>query len=148
MIDFILLKINEFVGANQLSKDIKVFILGIAFKGVPETSDIRDSTSIDTIHALTKEGFLNIYVFDPVVKQEVLEDENLATAKSVTDGFQDANIVLFMNNHHFFGQLDVVSYAMTMSKPGLFFDTWHFFQQNEIELVPEIKYQTLGTKIL
>ena len=91
---------------------------------------------------------MNIYVFDPVVRQQVLEDENLVVTKSVVDGFRDADIVLFMNNHHFFGQLDVVKHTMTMSKPGLFFDTWHLFQQSEIELVPKIKYQSLGTKVL
>ena len=30
-------------------------------------------------------------------------------------------------------------------KPGMLFDAWHLFQQNEVESIPGILYQGLGT---
>ena len=66
--------------------------------------------------------------------------------ESVEDGFRDSHIVLIMNNHPSYINVNLFKLISLMQKPGMFFDTWHLFQQNEVESVPGIFYQGLGTR--
>ena len=55
MIENILIKIKKFLKKEKKDKDVKILILGLAFKGSPETSDIRGSSSIDLLKKFKKE---------------------------------------------------------------------------------------------
>ena len=51
--EYLFLKVKN--SLKKIGKDIKkskIFVIGLAFKGDPETSDLRDSTSIDLIKKL------------------------------------------------------------------------------------------------
>jgi UDP-N-acetyl-D-mannosaminuronic acid dehydrogenase len=146
MIQFVGGKVEIFFDEHKLAKNSKIFVLGIAFKGSPETSDIRASTSIDTIQYLKSKKLDNILVYDPVATRETLGDAGLKLVESVEDGFRDSHIVLIMNNHPSYINVNLFKLISLMQKPGMFFDTWHLFQQNEVESVPGIFYQGLGTR--
>tara|TARA_B100000965_G_C19603452_1_gene764483 strand:- start:23031 stop:24707 length:1677 start_codon:yes stop_codon:yes gene_type:complete len=110
-------------------KDIincKICIIGFAFKGNPETSDLRDSTTLWLLEELKKNGFVNIYGFDPVVNKEELEEIGVKPT-SIEDGFQNADIVLIMNNHISYNKLNILKLLKTMNKPALFYDSWSMF---------------------
>lgn len=47
-------------------KKTNIAIMGLAFKGSPETSDVRGSLAIDIASLLKKLKFKNIFLFDPV----------------------------------------------------------------------------------
>ena len=145
MIRFMGEKIENFVSEKNLTSNIKFFILGVAFKGNPETSDIRASTSIDIIRYLESRGFKNIVVYDPVVSKKTLADSKLRYVEIPEEGFKESSIVLTMNNNPSYQNLNLFKLVSIMKKPGMFFDAWHLFQQKEVESIPEILYQGLGT---
>ena len=55
---------SELKKLGKYNKNIKIFITGLAFKGVPETSDLRNSTSLEILNILKKQSKNNIYVHD------------------------------------------------------------------------------------
>ena len=145
MIQFVGGKIESFVSEKNLTQNIKIFILGVAFKGSPETSDIRASTSIDVIRYLESKNFSNIVVYDPIVSQGTLADAKLKSVEVAEEGFKESNIVLTMNNNPSYQNLNLFKLVSLMKKPGMLFDAWHIFQQKEVESIPGILYQGLGT---
>jgi UDP-N-acetyl-D-mannosaminuronic acid dehydrogenase len=146
MISFVGDKVTEFFKKHKLTSTSKIFVLGIAFKGNPETSDIRASTSIDTIRYLKEKKLDNILVYDPVATQETLCEAGLTLVDSLESGFKDSHIVLIMNNHPSYLNVNLFKLISLMQKPGMFFDAWHLFHQNEVESIPGIFYQGLGTR--
>ena len=48
---------------NVNNKDARIGILGLSFK--PNSDDVRDSSAAKIINALLKEGYSNIYAYDP-----------------------------------------------------------------------------------
>ena len=144
MIQFIAKKVTDFFSRRGLAIDSKVFVAGIAFKGVPETSDIRHSTSLDVIDELKANSLSNVCVFDPVVDHRVFSDANLNPVGTLEEGFRGASAVLLMNNHPSFRKANIFQLLESMTKPGFFFDGWHEFKQGEVESMPGIEYHGLG----
>ena len=127
-------------------KKIKIFILGLAFKGYPETSDVRNSPSIDYINALkSKLPNYNIDIcgYDAVVKKEDLKEYGIKY-QNYKEGFKDSHCVLILNNHPDFPKLDIFNYLKTMKNPGFFFDGWYLFSPKEILKVKGISYEGIG----
>lgn len=120
----------------------KIYILGFAFKGRPDTSDIRFSPSIDVTKLLLTKN-KNIYGFDPIVKKSVIESLGVGYA-DFEQGFKDADCVIIMNNHPLFASLDVVKYLQLAKKPVFFFDTWRLHDPQKILRIEGVKYSNLG----
>jgi len=98
MPEFVANKVINFFQQNNLDlKKDKVLLVGFAFKGRPETSDIRNSTTLDVL-ALLQKKVKNIYGFDPVASAKEIRSYKVKTADLV-ESFQDASCVLIMNNH-------------------------------------------------
>lgn len=136
-------RVLKFVLANGLSpKKTSIFVLGVAFKGQPETSDIRNSPTIDVIRLLSKK-FPRIFVYDKVVLQSELKRAGLKP-RSLSEGFKESHIVLVLNNHDSFRELDIFSLLNMMPKPGFFFDGWNMFQKQTVEQVSGVQYGTIG----
>lgn len=140
MIDYVFERVSRFIEKNNKNRSkIKIFMMGMAFKGEPETSDMRNSTSLDVFRKL-KKRYKNIFVFDPVVKREDLI-KNGFKYSSIKNGFSNADCVLLMNNHKSYKDLDIYNLFSKMKKPGLFFDAWHIFDEIIIEPVDGITHQ-------
>lgn len=143
---YILEKILEFIKEfNKNRENCKIFIIGFAFKGVPETSDMRNSSTLDLLELLRENNFKNIYGFDPVVDGRDIETLGIKNC-SFDVGFVNADIVLIMNNHPLYSQLDIVSLLEKTNKKCLFVDGWAIFEPKEILKVAGIIYQGLGFK--
>jgi len=126
--------------------DTKVLVVGLAFKGWPETSDMRNSTGIDLVKFFKDEGLI-IYGYDPVVPVDELKNEARVKPCSLEDGFQDADAVFVMNNHPSYEDWDLYSYLKTMKTPGLFFDGWNIFHSDEILRMDGISYSTVSQNL-
>ncbi len=126
-------------------KDGKVFIIGFAFKGQPETSDVRHSTTVDLLTHLAGKG-LSVDAYDPVVPLEDLESLGVRSV-SLEDGFNGADAVLVMNNHRSYSNLDLFSLLPTTRRPALFFDGWHLFDRVDVERIEGITYAGLSGAI-
>ncbi len=126
----------------QPTEGRKVFIVGFAFKGRPETSDIRHSTTLDLLPMLQEAGF-DLYGYDPVVPAKDIITQDV-TWQALEDGFAEADAVLIMNNHASYTKLDLYDLLERMNRPSLFFDGWHLFGRNEVEQIEGIAYEGLS----
>ena len=120
----------------------KIYILGFAFKGRPNTSDIRFSPTLDVVNLLLERN-KNIYGYDSVVEKSKIETIGVRYA-DFNEGFKEADCVIIMNNHPAFASLDVVKHLRTSQKPVLFFDTWRLHNPQKILKIEGVKYSNLG----
>ena len=124
-------------------EDLRILIVGVAFKGEPETSDIRDSVSIELIKLLPNQA--NIKVKDFVVASSELRKLNLALSESnLEDSIADSDVVLFMNNHRLNSEFNIINALNRTKDRKLFFDGWDMFDQEEIENNRHVIYATMG----
>lgn len=121
--------------------NVKIFLIGIAFKGYPETSDIRESTSVWFLSQFKSKK--NIYAFDYNVTKNTIEKLGVKFAK-LNQGFKNADAVVFLNNNKRYGQLNINKLANLMKKPAIFLDSWHIFDPEEIKNIKGIFYGGLG----
>jgi len=123
--------------------EARVFIAGFAFKGWPETSDMRDSPTLELVRLLHQAG-VRIVGFDPVVKQENLDLLEGIQSVSLKDGFKNTDAIFIMNNHPSYEDWSLISLLETMKKPGLFVDGWSMFRMDEIVHVEGISYSSVS----
>ena len=142
MSDHIIKKIERF--SELQNKDIsklKIFVVGFAFKGNPETSDTRQSSTLDVTNKLSKISN-NLFGYDPVVTETQINSFNVKST-SIEDGFKNADCVLIMNNHDSYSKWDVYSLLSKTNQPCMFFDGWSLFGRKMIEKIEYVDYQTI-----
>lgn len=97
-----------------------ILVSGLAFKGVPATSDLRGSDAVRIAQKLYSEGYtlmLHDFVADPK------EVEDLGVGSCVPDFYGAAafsDVILILNNHKKYGELMV----MPCLKNKLIIDAW------------------------
>lgn len=115
---------------RNLTGPMKISILGMAFKGQPETSDLRGSMSIKVLEALKKaHPDAEIGLYDPVTPQEVLakefpEERNFSR---IGDAVSGASVVVIANNHPALGTISPRTISEFTSPNGFVFDYWNHF---------------------
>tara|TARA_B100000029_G_C17598498_1_gene964985 strand:+ start:2013 stop:3317 length:1305 start_codon:yes stop_codon:yes gene_type:complete len=122
-------------------KDSKIFVMGFAFKGEPETDDMRNSSTLDLVNSLVSEH--DVYGHDPVVSSEAIRELNV-TPVNIEEGFKDANCVIIMNNHMSYRKLDILKLLKSSSKPCIFIDTWRLFDRKIFEKNESVIYSGIG----
>jgi len=131
---------------NSVDKSItkaKIFILGFAFKGDPETSDLRESTTIWFLEELKKNGVENIFGYDAIVEKADLESLNVNYC-SIKEGFKNADAVFIMNNHQSYANIPIFKYIDLMNSPALFYDAWQTYPVSDLNSIPGIIYAGVG----
>ncbi|MDD4900563.1 MAG: nucleotide sugar dehydrogenase [Patescibacteria group bacterium] len=139
MIDYVADIVERFAKSNGKKKNMKIFVAGLAFKGEPETDDMRYSTSVEIIKKL-KKRYKNIFVHDPVVSERNIRRAGFKYS-SVRDGFRSADCVLILNNHNSYLDFNIYQLANTMKKPGLLFDAWHIFGKIVSKPIDRVYYR-------
>lgn len=120
----------------------KIFISGFAFKGEPETDDLRSSQAIKLLNLLKKNKVKNIHGHDFIVSKNAIRDLG-ANPSTLEAGFKNADVVVFMNNHKSYAQINMENLVQKMTKGGMIFDGWQMFY----ELLKDsdyVKYESLG----
>lgn len=142
-VDYAVWQFDKFVKHHGLKKrGLPVMIVGIAFKGIPETSDTRHSVALELASALAKSG-CNVSAFDAVLSGDALKQLGLKPVK-LASGITAARAVFFMNNHPDNVKFDVYRTTIASVKPALFFDGFASLNKKEIENIPGLDYATLG----
>ena len=133
----------------KASRSPKVFSLcGLAFKGQPETSDLRGSLIFNII-AYINEKFPSAEVrcWDPVVP--VGEATKVLGNLKIANTFQDANsgadITIIQNNHIYFSNAHVEQEIAGMNQHGIVFDYWGKDYNRFDSLPNNIEYLILGS---
>ena len=122
----------------------KIFISGFAFKGHPETDDLRGSPALRLLDIFKQAGFNNIHGHDFIVKEEEIKKMQVAYA-SLEEGLQDADVAIFMNNHKKYDSIDIESLAKRPRPGALLFDGWQLFDE-KLKNINHIHYESIGFK--
>lgn len=137
-------KVSAFANAHGFDPTrLSIGILGIAFKGRPETSDYRASPAIEVIAALRRRGFSGeFFAHDPLITPSDLT--NLGTTPaSIDEILHRAHAVLLLTNHSAYDDLNFAGFAGLSNGHRLFFDGWHTYSHSLVEPYG-IKYASLG----
>jgi UDP-N-acetyl-D-mannosaminuronic acid dehydrogenase len=116
---------------DRISKSktkFKISIIGLAFKGVPETNDLRGSMALRIIKKL-KSKFENILIFgfDPIVIEEETKELGIIFVNTFDEAIIKSDLVLFMNNHPVIADINLFSQANKMNNGGMIYDYWGRF---------------------
>lgn len=128
---------------KKLGKDnnkMKIFVIGFAFKGKPETGDIRDSSTLILIQEL-KKHFQSIFGYDPAVPPNKIQELGIQ-ACSIDEGFENANCIIFMNNNEKYLILNIDELIQKASKPCIIADCWNMFES--LANNPNVDYTGIG----
>lgn len=139
-------RIKEYLKDNNKDEEeVKLFISGFAFKGEPETDDLRDSPTIDFLDKLKESTKIkNIFGHDFIVKEDSLKSLRIIPC-SLENGFKDADVIVFMNNHRAYQSLNIEELVKKAKKGALFFDGWQVFS-SVLKDKDHIIYESLGFK--
>lgn len=121
----------------------KIFLLGVAFKGHPETSDVRFSPTLDVARALTLEG-ARVFAYDPRVDAETIAAQGMQPVLHIQEGFADALAVVLMNNNPAFADLPIAEYVEGLKQPLLVFDAWKLLPPEKMLQLAGVTYANLG----
>jgi UDP-N-acetyl-D-mannosaminuronic acid dehydrogenase len=122
--------ISSEIERRGLTGPLKINILGMAFKGRPETSDLRGSMSIKVLDALKKSHpNAEIGLYDPVTPQHVLASEfpDEKTFSRFGDAVSGASVVVIANNHPSLGTISPRTITEFTIPDGFVFDYWNHF---------------------
>ena len=130
---------------------LKFSILGWAFKGIPETNDLRGSMTFKLYDELKE--FINpnlLTIYDPVTTHKELKQyfPKINVAKTLSASVQKADVVIIANNHSEFGKVAPSFYLEKISKQGFIYDLWNHFSnyRNKKELCNYFALGNVGIK--
>lgn len=129
---------------NKRLEDCKVFVAGLAFKGQPETDDLRDSPAVSLAQCL-RDGDQSpaLYGHDFVASPNEIREAGMIPC-TLAEGFEGADAVIFMNNHPGYAELGLRELASLMNHPAVLFDGWHLFDPADVRAVDGLIYGGLG----
>ena len=114
----------------------------MAFKGFPETDDLRGSTAVETWEAL-KGRCRSLAVWDAIVPQKVLGARGMQMEKNLGKAVRTADAILVLNNHPENVKLEHVLLSLS-DKHRLVFDGWSQFEAVSMEASKYVTYATMG----
>jgi len=137
----------DYFGAKIINRNepFKISLIGLAFKGIPETNDLRGSVAIRIIKKI-KIKFPNVKVtgFDSVVSESDISSLGITNATSLVEAFEKSDLVLLVNNHPFINKIDLRLQAKNMNSGGMIYDYWGRFD-NRTFLPNNIKSVSWGS---
>jgi nucleotide sugar dehydrogenase len=120
--------------------ELSVLVVGLAFKGWPETNDLRGSTGVDVGRELARLG-CEVLGYDAVVDDSTIDALGI---KPVTlhEAASRCDALMILNNHP-----DNVPDGLIVRLHGgrtLLFDGWSQLDRHEVEQYDGIVYATMG----
>lgn len=123
-----------------------ILVAGIAFKGRPETDDLRGSMSLDVIERLRAAGdCAEIRVYDKAVDRAQIRgvSEELVYHDDFYEACAGADLIVIANNHPFFATIDIEEAFARMNDGAIIYDYWNSFEQHPPDSL-EGRYFTVG----
>ena len=108
--------------------------MGLAFKGTPETIDIRNSPGLDLANFL-KSNKTKIEFLDPMqnMMQKVFGPKDNYSFCINHQKINDYDMIIIINNHHYF--LEIINKNLRTNKTihkKFIFDCWNLLDNNNI----------------
>ena len=100
----------------------RISFVGLAFKGFPETDDMRGSPArIIYAELKRKHRRMRASCYDPIVK----EFFGLSVSKNLRDCLKGSHVVIFLTNHPSLMRIDAEGVLADTGRPLLVVDCWH-----------------------
>jgi nucleotide sugar dehydrogenase len=130
---------------NKYDSKLKISLLGLAFKGRPETDDLRGTTAIPIFNTL-KDKFpgADFYGWDKLVNDNKIIKLGLIPLKSLDEAFENSDVVIILNNHKDFSNISLIHKSRKMNAYGLIYDLWNHFSNKKHNLENNVVYNALG----
>lgn len=118
------------VARRNLPSPLRISILGLAFKGIPATDDLRGAMSIKVLDQLKKaHPGAEFRLFDPVIASEQLaatfSDERIFSR--LGEAVSGSSVVVIANNHPALGRVSPRTISDFIVPDGFVFDYWNHF---------------------
>lgn len=129
--------------ADQLGRpmsDLSVLLVGMAFKGMPETNDLRGSIAVDVGRELISQG-CEVMGFDAVVDDAALQELGI-TPVNLHEAASRCDALLILNNHPDNAPDGLI--GRLCGRQTLLFDGWSQLNRYEVERYHGITYATMG----
>ncbi|MFE0424387.1 nucleotide sugar dehydrogenase [Streptomyces sp. NPDC058953] len=107
--------------AKPLS-EAKILVCGIAYKGRPETDDVRGAASPDVAKAL-RGKVATLAAHDFLVPRDAVEALGFEPT-SLEDGLRDADGIIVLNDHPGYAEITADAVRSRMRAPRVVFDMW------------------------
>ncbi len=142
-IDYVINHLNIYLKTNNFTlKDLNILIIGLAFKGVLQTNDIRGSNAID-LHKKIKGKVNSVYGFDVALKSNTIIPDliSISNFDSLKKTIKKVNAIFIMNNNPNNLPDDFLNYL----DKGIFLsDPWGFYSNFDVVNNCKISYSNLG----
>ncbi|MFM8542492.1 MAG: UDP-glucose/GDP-mannose dehydrogenase family protein, partial [Chakrabartia sp.] len=138
------------LNGRELKGPYKVAVAGMAFKGVPETDDLRGSMALKVLEALAATGKMEeIRIFDPVISVDELKKlpQKARAFAAFSDALQGAHLTIICNNHKFFAKVRADEYFARLDPNGIVYDYWNNLEHESPENL-QGRYFTVGNASL
>jgi UDP-N-acetyl-D-mannosaminuronic acid dehydrogenase len=110
--------------------DCRILVCGLAFKGEPETGDVRNSSAVEVAHLLSQAG-CTVTGHDPVAIEAEIKEEGVEPV-AFPEGAKAVDAVLFLNNHRYYEKVDLADLISTLNPPAIIFDGWKLFNTDDV----------------
>ena len=128
-IDFLIPALNDFSNLNEDDNSAGIGFLGLAFKGVPETDDLRGSLGVTLLNEL-RDHFRNsdFSFYDTLVANLKSQLGHIVKYDEIEQVFSNSRLVIITNNHPKFSNLDLDMLSKKMPKKSIIYDLWGRYQ--------------------
>lgn len=110
--------------------DLLVVAAGLAFKGEPETADLRDSPGVDVVDALLARG-ARVVCTDQVATVDAMATLGYA-AGVLPDAAAGASAIVVLNDHRLHRTLDLADLRRRMATTAVLFDGWGLYRPEDV----------------
>lgn len=126
----------------------RIAVLGLAFKGVPATDDLRGTMAKPIIEQLkARYPRATIVGYDPIVPREAARKFfGIDIVPSIEEAFLHADLVVIANNHSTFKAMDLGAQAQKMHRPGVVYDYWNLYDDVSGSMPADVTYLGLGSE--
>ena len=131
---------------NKLSNNSNqnIGITGMAFKGTPDTSDLRGSPSVNIVQKLSNQGLKNIRLHDYLISNDELKVYGNAS-DSLGSFLKNLDLLIILTNNKRYKNMTSTFLQSKLNKSSAIFDAW-----GVLDLGPDnsIEITTLGDMFL
>jgi UDP-N-acetyl-D-mannosaminuronic acid dehydrogenase len=141
--------ISKQITNRKFNPKFKIAILGMAFKGIPPTDDLRGSMSVKVFEILKeKYSEAQIFLFDPVISYNDLIKKfpNTHICKDIDECMKHADLVVITNNHNSFKEINLEEIRKSMSESAFIYDYWNLFSNLDKSIIENFYYSVGNTQ--
>jgi UDP-N-acetyl-D-mannosaminuronic acid dehydrogenase len=142
------LLVTQVKGVKTYAAKPRIAILGLAFKGVPATDDLRGTMAKPIMESL-KARFPGAHFigYDPVASAASCRTFfNIEMVETLPAAFKGTDVVVIANNHPLFSSMDLPAAVETMTDGGIVYDFWNLYDDVAASMPDTVTYLSLGSE--